>query len=147
MLDYIRDYKILQKLGEGGMGSVYLAEDGMLDRKVAIKVLNPALTIDNQFVERFRQEAKVQLDLRPNDASVHTQMGAPFRARGDYEKAILLHEKAIRLDPACSPAYFNLGNVYADKGDESRHIECYREAARLGHRISQGWLKQHGYAW
>lgn len=69
----IRDYRILRKLGEGGMGTVYLAEDTMLERKVAIKILNPVLTEDPQFVERFRSEAKVQSRLvHPHIASLHT---------------------------------------------------------------------------
>lgn len=67
MIDHIRDYKIVTKLGEGGMGTVYLADDVMLERKVAIKVLNPILTKDAQFTERFRHEAKVQASLiHPN---------------------------------------------------------------------------------
>ncbi|HNW59827.1 MAG TPA: protein kinase [bacterium] len=69
----IRDYRILRKLGEGGMGTVYLAEDTMLERQVAIKILNPNLTEDPQFVERFRSEAKVQSRLvHPHIASLHT---------------------------------------------------------------------------
>lgn len=63
MLEKIRDYEIIKKLGEGGMGTVYLAKDVMLERKVAIKVLNPLLTKDSQFTERFRHEAKVQASL------------------------------------------------------------------------------------
>lgn len=63
MIDKIRDYKIIKKIGEGGMGTVYLAEDVMLEREVAIKVLNPVLTKDSHFTERFRHEAKVQASL------------------------------------------------------------------------------------
>ncbi len=71
MIDHIRDYKIIKKLGEGGMGTVYLANDVMLERKVAIKVLNPLLTMDTHFTERFRQEAKVQASLiHPNIISL-----------------------------------------------------------------------------
>ncbi len=69
----IRDYRILNKLGEGGMGTVWLAEDTMLDRKVALKVLNPLLTTDSQFTERFRQEAKAQSKLtHSNIVSLYT---------------------------------------------------------------------------
>ncbi|MBT8379558.1 MAG: serine/threonine protein kinase [Ignavibacteria bacterium] len=71
MIDHIRDYKIVKKIGEGGMGTVYLADDTMLERKVAIKVLNPLLTKDAHFTERFRQEAKVQASLvHPNIVSL-----------------------------------------------------------------------------
>ena len=63
MLEKIRDYEIIKKLGEGGMGTVYLANDVMLERKVAIKVLNPLLTKESHFTERFRHEAKVQASL------------------------------------------------------------------------------------
>lgn len=74
-------YHILNLLGEGGMGSVYLAEDTMLERKVAIKILNPLLTKDNLFVQRFRQEAKVQSTLHhPNIITLYTF----FEEQGNY---------------------------------------------------------------
>ena len=59
----INNLNVLEKIGEGGMGEVYLAEDDFLGRKVALKVLNPLLTSDEQFVERFKLEAKVQASL------------------------------------------------------------------------------------
>jgi len=59
----IQNYKILSIIGEGGMGTVYLAEDIMLDKQVAIKALNPLLSTDSQFLQRFRQEAKLQASL------------------------------------------------------------------------------------
>ena len=45
----VHGYKIVSLLGEGGMGEVYLGEDAMLERKLAIKRLNPLLTTDAQF--------------------------------------------------------------------------------------------------
>ena len=50
-------YQIVQKLGQGGMGSVYLARQVSLDRNVAVKVLSPALSEDAGFVARFTREA------------------------------------------------------------------------------------------
>jgi eukaryotic-like serine/threonine-protein kinase len=51
-------YRIVRKLGSGGMANVYLAEDQELGRRVAIKILNDRHAGDEQFVERFRREAK-----------------------------------------------------------------------------------------
>ncbi len=59
----INNFHILRQTGEGGMGEVYLAEDEYLGRKVAMKVLNPVFTADQQFIERFKLEAKVQASL------------------------------------------------------------------------------------
>src|SRR5438128_9114801 len=51
-------YEIRSKIGEGGMGEVYLALDTELDRTVAIKILPEALASDQQRLQRFIQEAK-----------------------------------------------------------------------------------------
>src|ERR687884_838467 len=64
-------YKIVRKLGAGGMANVYLAEDQELGRRVAIKILNERHANDEQFVERFRREAKNAAGLsHPNIVSI-----------------------------------------------------------------------------
>ncbi|MES1248601.1 MAG: Stk1 family PASTA domain-containing Ser/Thr kinase [Actinomycetota bacterium] len=65
-------YTIVRKLGAGGMANVYLAEDQELGRRVAIKILNDRHANDDQFVERFRREAKNAAALsHPNIVSIY----------------------------------------------------------------------------
>ena len=52
-------YRVLKKLGEGGMGAVYLADQFSINRKVALKILHANYARDEAFVRRFRQEARL----------------------------------------------------------------------------------------
>lgn len=61
------DYRLIKKLGQGGMGEVFLAEHVKLERKVAIKTLKPELARDKPFVDRFYREANLMARLdHPN---------------------------------------------------------------------------------
>lgn len=51
-------YQILRVIGGGGMANVYLAEDMILDREVAIKILRFDFASDDDFIRRFRREAQ-----------------------------------------------------------------------------------------
>ena len=55
----IAHYRIISKLGEGGMGAVYRATDTKLNRDVAIKILPPAFAEDTSRMQRFEREAQV----------------------------------------------------------------------------------------
>ena len=66
-------YRILEKLGAGGMGEVYLAEDTSLKRQVALKVLSPDLTANQERLKRFQREAELLAALNhPNIVTLYS---------------------------------------------------------------------------
>ena len=68
----ISHYKVLEKIGQGGMGEVYRAEDTNLSREIAIKVLPEQFTKDPQRLARFEREAKLLASLNhPNIAAIY----------------------------------------------------------------------------
>src|SRR6266513_3662197 len=69
-------YKVLERLGSGGMADVFLAEDDQLGRKVALKLLHRRFSEDPGFVERFRREAQAAAGLQhPNVVGVYDRGG------------------------------------------------------------------------
>ena len=77
-------YEIRSKIGEGGMGEVYLARDTQLGRDVAVKVLPSTYSDDTERLHRFEQEACAAGALNhPNILIVHdvgTHNGSPYRS-------------------------------------------------------------------
>ena len=68
----ISHYRIVEKIGQGGMGEVYMADDMTLDRKVALKFLPEAFTSEPARMARFEREAKLLASLNhPNIAGIH----------------------------------------------------------------------------
>src|SRR5919202_3097266 len=90
----VGNYKIEQKLGEGGMGAVFRGVDMMLEREVAIKFLRPELSSQPQVVERFRSEAVTLAKLNhPNIATLYN-----FMRQGDSFFMVLEFVRGVTLD-------------------------------------------------
>jgi eukaryotic-like serine/threonine-protein kinase len=72
------NYRIVRLIGEGGFGEVYLAENPLIDRRVAVKVLHPGLAQDAELVRRFLNEARAASAIRhPNITEVLDAGGTP----------------------------------------------------------------------
>jgi serine/threonine protein kinase len=74
-------YQIIEELGRGGMGRVYKALDVEIDEKIAIKVLNPEISLDAKTIERFRNELKLARKIRHKNVC---QMYDLVKASGMY---------------------------------------------------------------
>jgi serine/threonine-protein kinase len=90
----IHSYEITEHLGKGGMGNVYKATDTMLGRDVALKMLHPQLTMEAQFLERFKKEARVLAQLlHPNIAVIYN-----FIEQGGNHFMVMEYVEGTNLD-------------------------------------------------
>jgi serine/threonine protein kinase len=115
-------YRVLGKIGSGGMGEVYLARDQQLDREVAIKVLPPGSLADETARKRFRKEALALSRLNhPNIAIIHD-----FGRQNDVDFLVMEYIPGITL---------------SDKIAAGALTE--KEIARLGTQLAQGLVAAH----
>jgi predicted Ser/Thr protein kinase len=98
----ISQYRLVEKLGEGGMGVVYKAVDTMLDRQVAVKLLSSQLAGNNELMERFKAEAKMQATLsHPNITMLYSYLIWEGRAVMvmEFVEGETLHQMSARRGP------------------------------------------------
>jgi eukaryotic-like serine/threonine-protein kinase len=115
-------YRVLQRIGSGGMADVWLADDTHLQRRVALKVLHARFSQDREFVERFRREAESAAGLQhPNIVAVYD--------RGEFEGSYYIAMQYVEgrtlkqlIDAGLSPE------------QAARLIRQVLEAARFAHR-------------
>lgn len=89
-------YRIIELLGSGGMGEVYLARDNQLDRELALKVMPARLASDPEFAARFRKEAKLASSLNhPNIVTVYAVGEAALDDRDASETVLYIAMERI----------------------------------------------------
>jgi len=107
-IQQLGNYRLIKKLGEGGMGAVYLAEDTVVGRKVAVKILPKKFAEDPTFLSRFRREARAMGKLNHQNVvaafDVGDDMGHHYYVMEYCEGApldkILAEQKTLKLDNA-----------------------------------------------
>ncbi|MCC6928078.1 MAG: protein kinase [Gemmatimonadaceae bacterium] len=129
----VGNYRIVEKLGDGGMGAVFRAVDEMLDRDVAIKVLKPELARNAALIERFRLEAVALARLNhPRIATLHglerhgeSLLMIMEYVRGDTLEAIVHRNGRIAWARACElcAAVLDALDHAHDKGVVHRDIK------------------------
>src|SRR5918992_4449161 len=104
----LASYTLLEPIGHGGMAIVYKARQETLDRTVAVKVLSEALAASEEFIERFRREARTAANMRhPNVITVHDfgqdERGVPYLVMEFIEGDTLADLMDAGLDDARVP--------------------------------------------
>ena len=117
----IGHYRILQKLGAGGMGEVYAAEDERLHRVVALKILPPEMAADRERLQRFRREAQAVAAL--NHPNIVTLYGLEEAEGLNFLTMELVSGetlgKAIRAGGLPLPQFLNIAVPLADAVSEA----------------------------
>ena len=134
-------YRIVRRLGSGGMANVYLAEDEELGRQVAIKILNDRHASDDSFVERFRREAKNAAGLsHPNIVSIYDRGEAEgtYYIAMEYLEGRSLKDRIVAEGPLPIPAAIDATRQilhalgFAHRGGRPQGREAAQRAALAG---------------
>ena len=122
-------YEIIRILGEGGMANVYLANDTILNRKVAVKVLRGDLANDEKFVRRFQREALSASSLNhPNIVEIYDvgEDDGNFYIVMEYVDGKNLKQISRKLGYTCNwlQKVININGINKNSGGK-RENECF----------------------
>jgi serine/threonine protein kinase len=142
------DFRIVREVGRGGMGVVYEAEQVSLGRRVALKVLSLAATLDPRFLQRFHNEAQAAARLQhPNIVPVHAvgcEQGVPYYAMQFIEGPTLAHVIDDLRRGVTAARSGDTAPAAADLTSHSiRSREFFRAAARLAIQAAQAVHHSH----
>lgn len=158
----VAEFRIVRELGRGGMGVVYLAEDALLDRKIALKILAHHLVASERAISRFRLEAKAAARLsHPAIVPVyrHGEENGVYYIAMQYIDGINLAEKLDRMrQPRLDADGATEETVEHARTDERpsedipatspvhTHMEYLRDIARITSTVGEGleYAHRHG---
>ncbi len=136
-------YLILRKLGSGGMAEVYLAEDQELGRKVALKMLNERHARDEQFVERFKREARNAAGLsHPHIVRIYDrgQAEGTYYIAMEYLDGPTLKELLIRKGPTPPLTAIKFAReILSALAEAHRHEIVHRDVKPQNVIVSPDW--------
>jgi serine/threonine protein kinase len=140
----ISHYRIIEKLGEGGMGVIFKAEDTKLKRFVALKFLPPALTLDKEARDRFIYEAQAASGLdHPNICTIYeideTAEGQMFMAMAYYEgetlqKKVASNQLSVNsiMDSDSNRTGFGKSPPTRHRSSRCQTVKYHRDKGRCG---------------
>src|SRR5437762_7953110 len=137
-------YRILEKLGEGGMGVVYLAEDTLLGRRVAIKMLHARRHVEaGHFRARFLREARAVSALsHPHIATIYdygeTEDGEPYIVM-EFIKGETLGELMLTEKLTIARAIEIIKQVGEALGEAHRHGIIHRDIKPTNVAVNERW--------
>jgi serine/threonine protein kinase len=116
-LGRLAQYRVLKKLGQGGMGMVLLGEDTMLGRKVALKVMSPTLSNSQEAKQRFFREAKAMAALKHDNIAtiyqVGEERGVPFLAM-EFLQGMSLEDRLAKKNRLSLPECVKIARETAE---------------------------------
>ena len=138
-----RRYTILRKLGSGGMAEVYLAEDDELGRQVALKMLNERHARDEQFVERFKREARNAARLsHPHIVRIYDrgQAEGTYYISMEYLDGPTLKELLVRKGPTPPLTAIKFAReILSALGEAHKHDIVHRDIKPHNVIVSPEW--------